>query len=81
MNFKQFLNESKMKLKRYSAGFYSGEYKGWEIEIYKSDTGFWSSTITWKKYGDPNWREEVVQDEIEPKKKSILVGFLQRVLF
>lgn len=72
--------ENTIRFKRCYVGMYEATYRGWEISLYKTEAGYWSSTSVRGKYGDDNWLEEIITSDFDPYTKKSTVEAIKGVI-
>ena len=52
-----------LKIKRINPGYYSSQYKGFDIDFFQDENKIWYVDMQRGKYGDDNWKEEQTSAE------------------
>ena len=78
MKFKQYINESKLRLKKIDKGQYEAQIGNIEIDVYKAKD-YWSSTVTVGKYGDNNWQEQIFQGNTKAEVMKDIQNYIRKV--
>lgn len=74
MRLKQYLNEGKIRLKRYSPGNYAAEIGRIYVNVWQAESkDFWGAEVTIGEYGD----DDFVEENIHASTKKELMGYVE----